>query len=102
MPADPEFFVLKLLRVVRIDPDQEHLRQQNLCPTCHRYWDVVGGRDRVVDGTAPFTGLLRSDLTFASGNEQGPLVLAGEDAVEAFRVGRIRGLHLEPIEANPS
>lgn len=87
LPADKEFFVLRLSQIIPFDAERRGTRFEDLCPTCGEFYNVIGADPVCLrDVTEPIQeGFFRSDLEFASGPEQSPLILVGIDTAERLR-----------------
>lgn len=79
LPADNDFFVLRLANVLEFDAERRATRFENPCSTCRSFYNVIGAtpvylreiNERIEEG------FFRSDLEFGSGPEQCPLILLG-------------------------
>ena len=101
LPADKDFFVLRLAKVLPFDSKRRGTRFDNLCPTCGAFYDVIGANPVYLHSvTAPIQeGFFRSDLEFASGPEQSPLILVGIGTAEKLRKQKFQTLDLKEVEA---
>jgi len=87
LPADRDFFVLRLSKVLPFDAERRGTRFEDPCPTCQAFYNVIGATPVFLRGiTEPIEeGFFRSDLEFASGHEQGPLILVGIGTAEKLK-----------------
>jgi hypothetical protein len=101
LPADKDFFVLRLSKVLPFDSERRKTRFEDCCPACGAFYNVIGADPVYLRGvTAPITeGFFRSDLEFASGPEQHPLILVGVGTAEKLRKQKFQKFDLEEIEA---
>jgi hypothetical protein len=101
LPADKDFFVLRLANVLPFDAKRRKTRFEDPCPTCGGFYNVIGATPVFLCGvTEPIhEGFFRSDLEFASGPEQHPLILVGVDTAEKLRDEKFRKLDLVKVEA---
>lgn len=101
LPADREFFVLRIQSIVAFDAERRGTRFEELCPTCGAFYSVVGATPVFLkDVKSPLQGgFFRTDLEFASGPEQYPLELVGVDVAAVLRHSVFRHFQLEPIQA---
>lgn len=99
LPADPDFFVVRLTRVLRFDADRRGTRFEKLCPSCGKYNSVAGATPVYLrDIKEPIAdGFFRTDVEFGSAHEQGPLMLVGVRTAEQLRKKGFRNCDLEPI-----
>ncbi len=98
LPADSDYLVLRASRAVRYDAG----RKENYCSECAAYFSVVMPvRAFAVGAERPLTaGFYCSDIEFASGHEQHPILLVGPTTGEMLRNQKFRGgLHLEEVTA---
>ena len=101
LPADKDFFVLRLSKVLAFDSKRRGTRFEDPCPTCGAFYNVIGANPVYVRGvTEPIKeGFFRSDLEFASGPEQHPLILVGIGTAEKLRKQKFQKFDLEEVEA---
>jgi hypothetical protein len=99
LPADADFFWIRAKKIVKCDLTSGQTEVANKCSTCGKYHDIIG-TDSVLwrAKKPPATGLYRSDLEFASGHEQSPLLLVDVNTGRQMKRMRFGGLELEPIE----
>jgi hypothetical protein len=99
LPADPGFFRLRAKRIVKCDLRSGQTDRLNKCPRCRQYHDVLGTDSVLWGATRPLAkGLYRSDLEFASGHEQRPVLVVDTRTGQSMRRMKFRGLELEPID----
>ena len=99
LPADPSFFWLRAKRIVKCDLRSGETERLNKCPRCHEYHDVVGTDSVLWGAKKPVAkGLYRSDLEFASGHEQSPLLVVDVGTAQQMKRMKFRGLELDEIE----
>lgn len=96
LPADDAFFVLRLSSVLPFNAR----RREKLCPACGKFYDVIGPEPAFVRGsTAPIEdGFFRSDLEFASGHEQHPIIIVGIHTAKTLKTQRFQKYVLEAVE----
>jgi hypothetical protein len=101
LSADKDFFVLRLSKVLPFDSKRGETRFEDPCPTCGAFYNVIMESSVYLRGvTQPIKeGFFRSDLEFASGPEQCPLILVGVGTAEKLRKQKFRNLALEEVEA---
>lgn len=101
LPADTGYFVLRLANVLPFDSLRRRTRFEDPCPTCGGFYNVIGATPVCLRGvTEPIQdGLFRSDVEFASGPEQHPLILAGVGTAEKLRKQGFLKLDLVEVEA---
>jgi len=101
LPADNDFFVLRVSNVLPFDAQRRKTRFEDPCPTCGAFYNVIGATPVYLRGvTEPIRqGFFRSDLEFASGPEQHPLTLVGIDTADTLLKQRFRKLDLIKVEA---
>ena len=97
LPADNDFFVLRISNVLPFDAR----RREDPCPTCGGFYNVIGPIPVYLrDVTEPIQeGFFRSDLEFASGPEQHPLILIGVGTAEKLQKQALRKLNMVEVEA---
>lgn len=101
LPADADFFRLRVTQLIEFDSVARQTRFENPCPDCGRFHDVVGAtpvRLKNPGALAP-DGVYRTDLEFASGHEQHPVVLVGTEIAEQIRAARLRKVGLGPVHS---
>lgn len=81
LPADDEYFVLRPSTVVKFDSERGKTRFDEHCPKCDHYFSVVGATPVYLRGITETIseGFFRTDLAFASGHEQSPLIILGTE-----------------------
>jgi hypothetical protein len=101
LPADKDFFVLRLSKVLALDSKRQGVRFEDRCPTCRAFYNVIDEGPVCLRGvTEPIQeGFFRSDLEFASGPEQHPLILVGVGTAAKLRKQKFQKLGLEEVEA---
>jgi hypothetical protein len=99
LPADPDFFVLRVAPVVAFDAERRQTRFEQHCPTCDAFYAVVGATPVFLKNvTEPLRGgFFRTDLEFACGPEQHPLTIVGIDVAQVLRDTAFREFYLKPI-----
>jgi hypothetical protein len=100
LPAAKDFYVLRLSNVLPFDSKRRGTRFENPCPTCGAFYNVIGANPVYLRGvTEPIEeGFFRSDLEFASGPEQHPLILVGTGTAEKLLKQKFQKLDLEEVE----
>lgn len=100
LPEDKEFFVLRLSLVLSFDARRRGTRFEDLCPSCGGFYNVIGATPVYLSGVAePIQdGFFRSDLEFASGPEQSPLVLIGLRTAEELRKQEFQKFDLREVQ----
>lgn len=101
LPSDPEFFALRSNRRVSFDAVSRGTQFDDYCSSCRSYATVVGATPvRLVGVHQPLApGLYRTDLEFACGIEQHPLLLVGVETHGILRPARLKGLEFSEIFA---
>jgi hypothetical protein len=101
LPADKDFFVLRLSKVLPFDAQRRKTRFEDPCPTCGAFYSMIGATPVFLrDVTEPIQeGFFRSDLEFASGPEQHPLILVGLRTAEKLRKQEFRKLDFLKVES---
>ena len=100
LPADDDFFVLRLTSVLRVDAKRSETMFEDRCPKCRAFYSVIGGAEYLRGVKKPIKeGFFRSDLEFASGPEQAPLILVGIDTAAKLRKKKFQRFHLEAVMA---
>jgi len=99
LPADPDFFVVRLSQVLRFDAERRGTRFEKLCPSCGKHNSVAGATPVFLrDIKEPIAeGFFRTDVEFGSAHEQGPLMLVGVRTAELLRMQRFRKCDLEAV-----
>lgn len=101
LPSDKGFFVLRLSNVLPFDAERRGTRFEKLCPECRAFYDVIGATPAYLrDITEPIEeGFFRSDLEFASGPEQSPLILVGVRTAEKLKEQKFQKYVLHAVKA---
>lgn len=101
LPADKDFFVLQLSKILPFDAERSETRFEKPCPKCRAFYDVVGATPGYLRGISkPIKeGFFRSDLEFASGPEQSPLIIVGVETAQKLKEQKFQKYVLEAIEA---
>jgi hypothetical protein len=101
LPTDKDFFVLRLSKVLAFDSERRRTRFEDRCPKCGAFYNVIGADPVYLRGvTEPIQeGFFRSDLEFASGPEQHPLILVGIGTAAKLRTQKFQKFDLEEVEA---
>jgi hypothetical protein len=95
-------FHLIVDRIVPFDTARRGTRFSGMCPTCKRYWSVIGATPAYLVGDRKLEeGLYRSDLFFGEGDEQHPLLFAGISTAEKMLASGLC-LDLRPVFAGTS
>ena len=99
LPADDKYFVLKPSTVLEFDSERRKTRFEQHCSVCNHYFSVIGANPIFLRGVIePIThGFFRTDLEFASGHEQHPLLILGTETANAIKSERFQKIHLTPI-----
>lgn len=87
-------------RTVRFDAARRKTRFEDQCPSCGRFGSVSGATPAFLaegEVVAP-TEFVRTDLEFATGDEQHPLLICGGEAAHALRQARLSGLELRQVQ----
>ena len=100
LPAEPGFYVLTLVNTVKFDAKRRQTRFEDWCRTCKAYFSVVGATPVYLKEVHEpiLNGFFRSDLEFASGHEQHPLMIVGIETAKALKAAKLPKMHFEPIE----
>jgi hypothetical protein len=100
LPSDTDFFVLRLSNILPFDTKRSGTRFEDPCPTCSAFYNVIGATPYLRDVTEPIQeGFFRSNLEFASGHEQHPLILVGIGTAEKLLEQKFQKFNLEEVEA---
>lgn len=101
LPNDQEFFILRLSNLVPFDAERRETRFEDPCPKCKAFYSVVGATPAFLRGiTDPIKeGLFRSDLEFASGPEQHPLIFVGTETAEKLKEQRFQKYDLKAVNS---
>lgn len=101
LPADRDFFVLRLSNVLPFDAERRGTKFEDPCPTCRAFYNVIGATPVYLRGIRePIDeGFFRSDLEFASGPEQGPLILVGVGTAEKLKEQKFQKYALHAVKA---
>ena len=101
LPADDQFFWLRPNRIVEFDAVRRETRFEESCDTCHAYYSVVGATPVYLrDIREPLAeGFYRTDLEFASGPEQHPLIIVGPRTGEQIVACRYPVLDVHTFES---
>jgi len=100
LPADDDFFVLRLSCIVPFDAKRCETQLEDRCPVCRAFYNVIGASPAFLRGvTKPITqGFFRSDLEFGSGPEQSPLIFVGITTAAKLRKQGFKSFELEEVE----
>lgn len=101
LPEDDSYLVFKPRRTLEFDAARRKTRFEDYCPSCKKYFNVIGATPVFLRNiSAPIAeGFFRSDLEFASGHEQHPLVIVGIKTAEAIKREAFEKVDLEAISA---
>jgi hypothetical protein len=101
LPADKGFFVLRLLLILAFDAKRRKTRFDDPCPACGAFYNVIGSDPAFLAGIKQpiMDGFYRSDLEFASGPEQAPLIFVGIETAEKLRKQNFQKFALEEVVA---
>ncbi len=101
LPADDNFFVFKPSRTLQFDAGRRKTRFENHCPECKHYFNVIGATPVfLLNVNDPVSeGFWRTDLEFASGHEQHPLLIVGIETAQAIEREAFRLVDLEPVHS---
>ncbi len=101
LPADRDFFVLRVSKKFTFDFKRAGTRFLQYCRTCRSYFSIVGGYPVCLkDRQRPIrSGIYRTDLVFGSGHEQCPILIVGIDTAESLIKKFDQENILEPIES---
>lgn len=104
LPADEDFFWLRPLPQVYFDAARRGTRFEDYCPKCCAYYNVIGANPVYLrDVHAPLpASFFRTDLEFASGPEQHPLVIVGPSIGEFLLKAHLPMLEISPIFDEPN
>ncbi len=100
LPSDDDFFVFKPQRTLEFDADRRGTRFEDYCPECNKHFSVVGATPVYLRNvTAAISDdIYRSDLEFASGHEQHPLLILGVATAQAIKAAGFQKIDLTPIQ----
>jgi len=100
LPADPAFFWLRSIRMLEFDAERRETRFKRYCTACRGYCDVIGANPIYLKGiSGPLgEGFYRTDLQFASGPEQHPLIIVGPRTGQQIKSQKYPVLDVSPIE----
>jgi hypothetical protein len=101
LPNDQEFWRLRSERFVEFDAVARKTRFLSWCTVCEAYGEVIGARPVYLKNVSePLkSGFYRTDLEFASFEEQSPLFIVSEDVGKILKAGRFVGLALQAVRA---
>ena len=99
LPEDVDLFQIKATEIVPFDAERRGTRFEKQCPSCGHFESVVGATPVYLkEGSViPDFGFVRTDLEFATADEQHPLFLCGLSAGRILRSAKLRGLDLEKV-----
>ncbi|MCP4857463.1 MAG: hypothetical protein GY903_23510 [Fuerstiella sp.] len=100
LPADDDYFAFKPSRTLEFDAERRNTRFEDHCPECDEYFNVIGATPVFLRNIEQpiASGFFRSDLEFASGHEQSPLIILGTDTAQAVQRQGFQKMHIDPIE----
>ncbi|MEZ6121496.1 MAG: hypothetical protein R3C28_33745 [Pirellulaceae bacterium] len=100
LPADDDYFAFKPSRTLEFDAERRKTRFEDHCPECGEYFNVIGATPVFLRNVSqPLSeGFFRSDLEFASGHEQHPLIILGIETAQAVKREAFQKIHLGPIK----
>lgn len=101
LPAESGFYVLTLTELLRFDAVRRETRFEDWCPSCKAYFSVVGATPVFLkDVKEPIlNGFYRTDLEFASGHEQHPLMIVGIETAQVLKAAKLTKLDFQAIKA---
>lgn len=101
LPNDPDFWRLRSERFVEFDALTRETRFLSWCTHCEAYGEVIGARPVYLKNVSdPLkSGFYRTDLEFASFEEQSPLFIVSTDVCETLKAGHFVGLDLQAVLA---
>jgi hypothetical protein len=101
LPNDPKYQALQSNQIVPFDSEWRGTRFEDYCETCREYATVVGATPARLKGikTPLPPGLYRTDISFACGIEQHPLLIVDTLSYSLLRSKKLVGLEFKPIEA---
>ncbi|WP_145259936.1 hypothetical protein [Calycomorphotria hydatis] len=99
LPSDNDYFVFKPVQVLKFDSERRRTRFEDLCPECNHFFNVIGATPVFLRNVEnPLTeGIFRSDLEFASGHAQSPLIILGTETAKEIRRQAFQKLDIKPI-----
>ena len=101
LTSDPGRYVFHPRNVLAFDSERRGTRFESWCPECQAFFSVIGADPVCLrDVTGPIQkGFFRTDLDFASGHEQHPLVIVGIETADEMRCKGFRRPNLQPIRS---
>ena len=101
LPNDSDFFALSSDQILPFDYDTAQTRFEDYCEACRSFRTVVGTHPARLKGISePLTpGLYRTDVSFACGIEQHPLLIVDASIRERIKTQKLSGFDFSPIEA---
>jgi len=102
LPGDPDFFWMRVENVLEVHPEHGNVEREKFCRQCGVYASIFGGPMCLKGIVSPLPdGFYRTDVEFASGINQHPLIILGLEAGEAIEAQRFRGTAVRKINACP-
>lgn len=90
---DKFHFNLKINNVVDFDFERRNTRFEKKCAKCGNYESVIGANPVHLNISKPIlSGIYRTDVFFASGNEKHPLIIVGLETKDEMTKERLVGL----------
>lgn len=101
LPSDPQFFALESNQVVPFDAESAGTRFEDFCESCQSHSTVVGTFPTRLKGIAEalHPGLYRTDIAFACGIEQSPLLIVDPQTRMQIKSEKLVGFEFSPVEA---
>ena len=101
LPADSDFFVLRLSLVLPFDAERRGTTIANPCPQCKAYHEVIGVTPPYLRGVSEpiLEGFFRTDLEFGSGHSQRPLIVVGTGTYAELRAGKFKKFSADAVMA---
>ena len=101
LPADKNFFVFRLSDVLTFDSERRETRFGKRCSVCDAHYEVTGAYPAYLRGIKePIKeGFFRSDLEFAAGPEQSPIIILGIDTAMTIKAQKFKLCDLEAVPA---
>lgn len=94
--GEPGFFALVVDRQVSFDSERRQTRLSDQCERCGRWRSVAGAHPVFLREPVP-RGLSRTDLSFGTGREQHPVLLADVASADVLAGLDLNGLELQPV-----
>jgi len=99
--SDKNCFQMVVTREIEFDAARRKTRFEHFCPVCKNYESVVGADPTYLSTSIPLSsGIFRTNLLFASGNEKHPLFLVSIDTKSKLEKSKLIGSEFSPAYGN--